>query len=79
MPLSKYNWLVLLLSAVGVVFILMGLMALALPETHEGIYLLQLDGQHSFRLMDVVGIFALGIGVILNWLGGMLWKYQMRF
>lgn len=79
MSLPKYNWLVLALSGAGVIFILLGLMALALPETYEGIYILHLDSQHSFRLMDVVGVFVLGMGVILNWLGGALWKYQMRF
>ncbi len=79
MSLSKHNWLVLALSGAGVIFILLGLMALALPDTYEGFYVLQLDSQHSFHLMDVVGVFALGMGVILNWLGGALWKYQMRF
>ncbi|HQE92618.1 MAG TPA: hypothetical protein PLH19_11840 [Anaerolineae bacterium] len=79
MSLSQHNWLILALSGAGVILILLGLVALALPETQEGVYVFQLNSQHSFRLMDVVGVFVLGLGVILNWLGGTLWKYQMRF
>ncbi len=79
MSLSKYNWLVPLISGMGVILILLGLMALALPEAQEGTYILQLDSEHSFRFMDVVGVLALTLGVILNWLGGMFWKYQLRY
>ena len=75
----KHNWLVIMLSGAGVLFILMGLMALAVPTTHEGMYIWQLDSDHTFRLMDAVGAFALAIGVVLTWLGGVLWKYQMRY
>lgn len=79
MLLPKQNWPVMVLSAAGVAFILLGLMALALPATYEGFFIWQLDSEHTFHLMDAVGAFALGLGVILNWLGGALWKYQMRF
>jgi hypothetical protein len=75
----KQNWLVIMLSGAGVLFILMGLMALAVPTTYEGMYIWQLDSDHTFRLMDAVGAFALAIGVVLTWLGGVLWKYQMRY
>ncbi|HOT92054.1 MAG TPA: hypothetical protein PLJ78_09900 [Anaerolineae bacterium] len=79
MSLFKHNWLVPVVSGMGVILILLGLMALALPETQEGAYILQLDSEHSFRLMDIVGVFALTLGVILNWLGGVFWKYQLRY
>lgn len=78
MTSPKHNWMVIALSGAGVLFILLGLMALALPPTYEGFYILELDSEHSFYLMDVIGVFALALGVILNWLGGTLWKYQMR-
>jgi hypothetical protein len=53
-------------------------MALALPDNYEGAYVWQLNSEHTFYLMDVVGVFVLAVGVILNWLGGALWKSQMR-
>ena len=79
MTAPKQNWLVIALSGVGVLLILLGLMALALPESYEGFYVWQLNSEHTFHLMDVVGVFALALGVILNWLGGALWKSQMRY
>lgn len=79
MTAPKQNWLVIALSGAGVLFILLGLMALALPDTYEGVYVWQLSSEHTFYLMDVVGVFALVLGVTLNWLGGALWKSQMRF
>lgn len=75
----KQGWLVMMLSGAGVFFILMGLVALAVPTTYEGIYIWQLDSDHTFHLMDAVGAFALAIGVVLTWLGGVLWKVQMRY
>ena len=75
---TRRNWLVMVLSAAGVIFILLGLMALALPTSYEGFYLWELDSDHSFRLMDAVGALALGLGVVLNWLGGTLWKHLLR-
>jgi len=79
MSVRKQNWLVIALSAAGVLFILAGLMALALPEGYEGLYVWQLNSEHTFHLMDIVGVFALALGVLLNWLGGALWKSQMRY
>jgi hypothetical protein len=79
MAAPKHSWLVIALSGAGVLFILLGLMALALPETYEGSYVWQLNSEHTFHLMDIVGVFALALGVILNWLGGTLWKSQMRY
>jgi hypothetical protein len=79
MTAPKHHWMVIALSGVGVLFILLGLMALALPDTYEGIYVWQLNSEYTFRLMDVVGVFVLALGVLLNWLGGVLWKSQMRY
>lgn len=79
MTAPKQNWLVIALSGAGVLLILLGLMALALPDTYEGIYVWQLNSEHTFYLMDIVGVLALALGVILNWLGGAFWKSQMRY
>ncbi|MCJ7548274.1 MAG: hypothetical protein MUQ30_01155 [Anaerolineae bacterium] len=77
MPAPRHNWLVVALSAAGVIFILLGLLALALPTSQEGIHVWQLDSQHAIYLMDVAGSFAIGLGVVLTWLGGKLWNRQL--
>jgi hypothetical protein len=77
MPAPRHNWLVVALSAAGVIFILLGLLALALPTSQEGIHVLQLDSQHAIYLMDVAGSFAIGLGLVLTWLGGKLWNRQL--
>ncbi len=75
---ALYNWPVMALSSAGVTFILLGLLALALPTAYEGAQLWQLDSGHAIYLMDLAGAFALGMGVVLTWLGGKLWSYQFQ-
>jgi cytochrome c biogenesis protein CcdA len=73
----QHNWSVIAISGAGVAFILLGLLALALPPAQEGIRLWQLDHQHAVYQMDVAGSFALGLGMALTWLGGKLWNRQL--
>ena len=75
---TLYNWPVIALSGAGVAFILLGLLALALPAAQEGARIWQLDSGHTVYLMDLAGAFALSMGVVLTWLGGKLWSYQFR-
>jgi hypothetical protein len=56
---TKSNSVVIALSAAGVLFILLGLIALACPLT-RGMLVLQLDGDHTLYSMDVAGTFAIG-------------------
>ncbi len=72
------DWTVLALSVAGIGFMLLGLIAFALPAAYEGELLLLLNPSHSLHIMDVAGGFALGLGIVLTWLGGMLWQRQMR-
>lgn len=72
------DWTVPALSAAGISFILLGLIAFALPADYEGELLVLLTPNHSLHTMDVAGAFALGLGIALTWLGGMLWQRQMR-
>lgn len=73
----RHNWLVVALSAAGIIFILLGLLALALPTSQEGMHVWQLDSRHAIYLMDVAGSFAIGLGLVLTWLGGKLWNRQL--
>ncbi len=72
------DWYVLALSGAGSCFILLGLIALALPSAYEGPLLYRLGPEHAIRLMDVAGMFGTGIGVMVSWLSGMLWQRQMK-
>lgn len=74
----RSNGLVIALSAAGVLFILLGLVALALPDPQEGIRILQLDSAHTLNSMDIAGMFAIGLGVVLTWLSGKFWMRQLR-
>ncbi len=74
----KRNALVVALSAAGVVFILLGMLALALPTAQEGLHIYQLDSAHAFYLMDLAGVFTLALGVMLTWLGGQFWSRQLH-
>ncbi len=70
--------LVIALSLAGILFILTGLVALAVPTIYEGAILWRLDGEHTLSLMDIIGLFTTAMGVILTWLGGVLWTRIVR-
>ena len=72
------DWTLVGLSTAGVCFIILGLIAFALPAAYEGELLLLLTPQHAPHVMDVAGSFAVGLGVVLTWLAGRLWQRQMR-
>lgn len=78
MVLAKSNHLVISLSAAGVLFILAGLIVLALPSAQEGMEVMQLDGAHALYAMDVIGMAIIGLGVILTWLSAQFWTRQLR-
>jgi hypothetical protein len=77
MPAPRHNWTVVVLSAAGVIFILLGLLGLAIPTSQEGMHVWQLDSRHDVYLMDVAGSFAIGLGLVLTWLGGKLWNRRL--
>ena len=76
-PEPKQNGLVVALSAAGVLFIFLGFLALALPDSLEGFLVWQIDPAHAIYSMDIAGSFALGLGFVLTWLGGRLWNRHL--
>ncbi|MCU0519906.1 MAG: hypothetical protein MUF84_04340 [Anaerolineae bacterium] len=72
------NWGVTAISAAGVLFILLGLTAVALPAPQEGVELLELDSQHAINVMDIAGSFVLGLGLALTWIGSRLWNRTLQ-
>jgi cytochrome c biogenesis protein CcdA len=77
MAAERQNWLVTAAGAAGVLFIVLGLLALALPTAQEGINVWQFDREHAVHLMDLAGTFVLGLGLALTWLSGKLWNHQL--
>ena len=57
---------------------LLGLAALALPTSQEGVQLWELDSQHVVYVMDIAGSFALGLGLALTWVGSKVWNRHLR-
>jgi cytochrome c biogenesis protein CcdA len=78
MPTARTNWGVTAISIAGILFMLLGLMALALPTSQEGVKLWELDSRHAVYLMDIAGSFALGLGLALTWLGSRLWNRHLQ-
>lgn len=78
MPVSRFNWPVIALSGAGVVFMLLGLLALAMPTAQEGMHIVELDQEHALYFLDIAGGFVILFGLLLTWLGGQLWSRQLR-
>jgi hypothetical protein len=74
MLFQENNWVVFTTSAAGIAFILLGLLAVSLPTSHEGILIWQLNARRAIYLMDAAGSFAVGLGMALTWLSGKLWN-----
>ncbi len=70
--------LVVALSASGVIFIMLGLLTLAVPAAQEGELILQLNDTYALYYMDVAGLFVAAMGVLLTWLSGRLWQYYVK-
>lgn len=77
MSFAEHSWPVIALSAAGLLFILLGLLSLALPTSQEGMQLWEFNRQHALNLMDVLGAFALTLGLTLTWIGSKLWNRQL--
>jgi hypothetical protein len=71
------DWRVLVLSALALLTILVGFLALALPDSYEGPVLYSFDAAHSVRTLDGVGLALLAVGGTLAWGAGLLWQWRM--
>lgn len=75
---ANRDWHILALSGAGIFFIVLGLAALGLPAGQEGELIWRLDPDHAVHLMDILGAFSATLGVLLTWLGSMLWQRRMK-
>lgn len=71
------DWRVLLLSTIGILVILTGLVVLAMPDSYEGGVLYNLDASHSVRTLDGIGLALVILGGTMTWGAGALWKKQV--
>ena len=71
------QWQVILLAALAVLLLVVGLVALILPDSHEGPVLYRFDEQHAVRALDAVGALLVALGCVLSWGAGALWQRRM--
>ncbi|HID88563.1 MAG TPA: hypothetical protein EYH27_03670 [Anaerolineales bacterium] len=71
------NSCVFLLSALAILLLLAGLVALALPDPYEGRVLYEVDPAHSVRTVDVGGLGLVLVGGVTAWGAGWLWQRRM--
>ena len=71
------QWRVILLAALAVLLLVVGLVALILPDPYEGEVLYQLDAQHTFRLLDGIALGLLVLGCTVAWTAGLVWHRRM--
>ncbi len=74
---SLVPWQVYLFSGAGLVSILTGLAALALPAGQEGALVWQLSPQQAIYWMDVAGFLTSLLGVVATWMGARLWRRSL--
>jgi hypothetical protein len=72
------DWRVLILSALSLLILLAGLIALALPDSYEGNILYAFDDEHSVRRLDLIGLALVAVGGVVAWGGGLLWWRRTR-
>ncbi len=69
-----YKWIVVTLAAASVLLLVAGLMALILPDAHEGPEIYRIDEMHSLRALDLAGGAMLTAGCAVAWAAGLKWQ-----
>ena len=68
------KWGARVLTLLGLLVLVAGLVVLALPGTMEGRELAQLDAAHSLHVADFVGLGMVMSGVLLIWATVLTWQ-----
>ena len=72
-----FQWQVVLLAVLAMLLLLAGLIVLILPDPYEGPEFYQVDEQHAFRALDILGMLLLILGCAVSWSAGALWQRRM--
>jgi hypothetical protein len=73
MPLRR---LVFWMALAGLSLLLLGLLAVALPDSMSGPVLWTLSANHGFRKADLIGSVLLATGSALTWLMLLVWQWR---
>jgi len=68
---------VVFLAVLALVLLLVGLIALALPDPYEGQILVEMDPAHSLRSADIAGLGLVLVGGVSAWGAGWLWRRRI--
>jgi hypothetical protein len=73
MPLRRFMfWMAL----AGLLLLLLGLLAVALPDSMSGPVLWTLSADHGFRKADLIGSVLLAAGSAWTWLMLLVWQWR---
>jgi hypothetical protein len=56
--------------------LLLGLLAVALPDSISGPVVWTLDANHGLRLADAIGVAMMVTGSALTWIISLIWQWQ---
>ena len=73
MPLRR---LVFWMALAGLSLLLLGLLAVALPDSMSGPVMWTLSANHGLRKADVIGAALLAAGSALTWLMLLVWQWR---
>jgi len=73
MPLRR---LVFWMALVGLLLLLLGLLAVALPDSMSGPVVWTFSANHGLRQADVIGSALLVTGSALTWLMLLIWQWR---
>jgi hypothetical protein len=73
MPLRR---LVFWMALAGLSLLLLGLLAVALPDSMSGPVMWTLSANHGFRKADLIGEALLATGSALTWLMLLVWQWR---
>lgn len=68
------KWQVITLAALAVLLLVAGLVALIIPEEHEGPEIYRVDRTYVIRALDLAGAALLLTGCAVAWLAGLTWQ-----
>ena len=72
-----FKWYVIVLATLAVILLVAGLLALIVPEEHEGPEIYRIDKMHAIRLLDLLGGALLIAGCVLAWVAGAVWQRRV--
>jgi len=70
------EWGARLVTLLGLLSIIVGLVVLALPDRMEGQEIVRLDTAHSLRAADLIGAAMVGLGALLTWAAVLAWQHK---